>query len=109
MRPAAGRPNLYVLTNAHVTRVLTEPWSKRASGIELIDKEGKTRKFMSNKEVILTAGAIGSPQILLQSGIGPKEDLKKLKITVVKDLPVGKNLQNHVSVGIKVTIPKFLF
>lgn len=104
LRPAAGRSNLYVLTNAHVTKVLTEPWSKRATGIELIDKEGKTRKLMANKEIILTAGAIGSPQILLQSGIGPQEDLEPLDIPVVKDLPVGRNLQNHVSIGIKVSI-----
>ncbi|XP_016843208.1 glucose dehydrogenase [FAD, quinone] [Nasonia vitripennis] len=104
LRPVAGRSNLYVLTNAHVTKVLTEPWSKRATGIELIDNEGKKRKLMANKEVILTAGAIGSPQILLQSGIGPKEDLEELDIPVVKDLPVGRNLQNHVSIGIKMTI-----
>lgn len=93
-----------MLTNAHVTKVLTEAWSKRAYGVELVDSEGKTRRLMANKEIILTAGAIGSPQILLQSGIGPKKDLEELSIPVVKDLPVGKNLQNHVSVGIKVCI-----
>lgn len=93
-----------MLTNAHVTKVITSEWDpKKALGIELINKEGKKVQLFANKEVILTAGAIGSPQILLQSGIGPKEDLEKLGIPVVKDLPVGKNLQNHVSVAVKVS------
>lgn len=102
LRPVVGRPNLHVLTNAHVTRVLMDVSGKRATGIELVDKFKVKRKYMVNKEVILTAGAIGSPQLLLLSGIGPNEDLKKLDIPVIKDLPVGKNLRNHVTVSIKV-------
>ena len=107
LRPSSGqKDNLYVLTNAQVTRVLIEKWGKRAYGVELIDKDGIKRKFSANNEIILTAGAIGSPQILLNSGIGPKKDLEALGITLFKDLPVGKNLQNHVSIGIKVIINK---
>ena len=87
-----------------MTKVITEEWSKRATGIELIDNQGNKRKLMTNKEVILTAGAIGSPQILMQSGIGPRKYLEEVGIPVVKDLSVGKNLHNHVSVGIKVSI-----
>lgn len=104
LRPVSQRSNLDVLTNAHVTKVLINKWANRAYGIEYIDKNGERKIVKSNKEVILTAGAIGSPQILMNSGIGPKERLTKLGIRTIKDLPVGKNLHNHVSVGIKMSI-----
>ncbi|XP_046608294.1 glucose dehydrogenase [FAD, quinone]-like [Neodiprion virginianus] len=104
LRPVSQRPNLDVLINAHVTRILVEKWSARAYGVEYIDKNGVRRVMKTNKEVILTAGAIGSPQILMTSGIGPKEHLTKLGIKSVKDLPVGENLHNHVSIGIKMSI-----
>lgn len=103
MRSASKRKNLFVLTNAHVTKIKTGPWLG-AKGVEFIDKYGSLRYVWVTTEVILTAGTIGTPQILLQSGIGPKKDLEKLKIPVIKNLPVGKNLQNHVSVGINVSI-----
>ena len=96
--------NLRVLTSAHVTKVLLVDEGTKVSGIELIDKEGNKRSLKANKEIILTAGAIGSPHILLNSGIGPKEDLSKLGIKVHKDLPVGRNLYNHVSVGVVMSI-----
>ena len=72
--------------------------------VELIDKDGYKRIVKANKEVILTAGAIGSPHILMNSGIGPKEHLTKLGMNVIKDLPVGKNLHNHVSAAILFSI-----
>ncbi|XP_023246416.1 glucose dehydrogenase [FAD, quinone]-like [Copidosoma floridanum] len=104
LRPVAGRRNLYVLTNAHVTQVRTNEWDKRATGIELIDKLGTKRTYFANKEIILSAGAIGSPQLLMLSGIGPREELERLNLPVIIDLPVGRNLQNHVSVGVKMSI-----
>ena len=61
-----------------------------------VQRFGKTFTYYAKKETILSAGAIGSPQILMLSGIGPKEELKKHNIPAVKDLPVGKNLQEHV-------------
>ena len=100
LRPVAKRKNLRVLTNAHVTKVLLVDEGTKVSGIELIDKEGNKRLLKANKEIILTAGAIGSPHILLNTGIGPKEDLSKLGIKVHKDLPVGRNLYNHDSAGV---------
>ncbi|XP_024941661.1 glucose dehydrogenase [FAD, quinone] isoform X2 [Cephus cinctus] len=104
LRPVAYRKNLRVLTNAHVSKVLVNKWTSVAYGIEFIDKTGRKRVVKCDKEVILTAGAIGSPQILMQSGVGPKEHLTKVGIRTIKDLPVGGNLHNHVSVGIRMSI-----
>ena len=104
LRPVAERKNLHVLTNAHVTKVLLNNWEMTAHGVELIDKEGNKRVLKAKKEIILTAGAIGSPHILLNSGIGPKEDLAYFGMQVFKDLPVGRTLFNHVSVGVPMSI-----
>ncbi|KAG5345424.1 DHGL dehydrogenase, partial [Acromyrmex charruanus] len=104
LRPVHDRKNLRVLTNAQVTKILIRPWEQKAYGVELVDKNGYKRVVKCDKEVILTAGAIGSPHILLNSGIGPEKDLAKFGIKVFKDLPVGKNLHNHVSVGVPMSI-----
>ena len=68
---------------------------KRATGVYVI-RSGRKHWIGAKKEVILSAGAINSPQILMQSGIGPKQHLKELGIDVITDLPVGENLQDHV-------------
>lgn len=104
LRPVSDRRNLRVLINAQVTKILMSPWEKKASGVELVDKNGRKRVIKCDKEVILTAGAIGSPHILMNSGIGPKKDLANLGIKVYKDLPVGQNLHNHVSVAVPMSI-----
>ncbi|XP_012061266.1 PREDICTED: glucose dehydrogenase [FAD, quinone]-like [Atta cephalotes] len=104
LRPVHDRKNLRVLTNAQVTKILIRPWEQKAYGVELVDKNGYKRVVKCDKEVILTAGAIGSPHILLNSGIGPEEDLAKFGIKVFKNLPVGKNLHNHVSVAVPMSI-----
>lgn len=104
LRPVRGRNNLRVVINAQVTKVLINHWQSKAYGVELIDKDGYKRIVKANKEVILTAGAIGSPHILFNSGIGPKEYLTKLGMHVIKDLPVGRNLHNHVSVAVYYSI-----
>lgn len=104
LRPIYDRRNLRVLTNAYVTKILLNAWDNKANGVEFVDKNGKKRVVKCNKEVILTAGAVGSPHILMNSGIGPEKDLTKLGIKVNKDLPVGKNLQNHVSVAVRMSI-----
>ena len=59
----------------------------------------KSEVVFCNREVILTAGAVNTPWLLLLSGVGPKEDLERLDIPVVQDLPVGKNLQDHLYVA----------
>ncbi|KAH9508964.1 hypothetical protein Btru_048406 [Bulinus truncatus] len=87
------RANLHVATDSHVTQVLIE--NHKAKGVAVI-RNGRKQIIHANKEIILSAGAIGSPQLLMLSGIGPKEHLDSLKIPVLADLPVGENLQDHV-------------
>lgn len=98
LRPIRDRPNLHILLNTTVTKVLLHPMTKSAHGIEIIDQIGHTRKVLSKKEVIVSGGAVNSPQILMLSGIGPREELQKAQVRPIVDLPgVGKNLQNHVA------------
>lgn len=90
--PAKDRPNLYIIKHAHVTKIIFDEVDKRATGVQFITNN---IKMIANakKEIILSAGAIGSPQILLLSGIGPKKHLDEHKIPIIADLAVGKNLQ----------------
>ena len=93
LRPALSRPNLTLATHAHVTRVLFE--GRTASGVEWV-REGKVEGARAEREVILAAGAIQSPQVLQLSGIGPAELLRRLGVHVRVDAPeVGENLKDH--------------
>lgn len=93
LRPAMGRPDLEVVRGALVESVVVS--NGRATGVRLRDGRGNT-ETISAGEVILSAGAIGSPQLLQLSGIGPADELRALGIDVVHDLPgVGSNLQDH--------------
>ena len=94
LTPVLGRPNLEVVTAAHTTRVLFD--RQRATGIEYV-RRGQTFKVEAGREVILSAGAFNTPQILMLSGIGPAAHLSSLDIDVRLDLPVGKNLQDHLA------------
>ncbi len=94
LRPALGRSNLTVITHALATRVLFE--GRRARGL-LYVRGGKTHHVQVDKELILSAGPINSPQLLKLSGVGPGAELQALGIEVVQDLPgVGENLQDHL-------------
>jgi choline dehydrogenase len=96
---AEQRPNLKIITGAHVSRIVFD--GKTASGVEYFDlTDSKRRITLSvNKEVILSAGVINSPQILKLSGVGPADELAALNIPLVHDLPgVGENLQDHPDV-----------
>ncbi|CAK7256951.1 MULTISPECIES: choline dehydrogenase [unclassified Shinella] len=94
LRPARDRPNLTILTRAHTRRVLVE--NGRAVGVEF-SRRGNTSKVYADRDVILSAGVVNSPQILMLSGIGAAGELAEHDIRVVRDLPgVGKNLQDHV-------------
>ena len=98
LHPAAARENLTIVTKAQATRVLIE--NGRAVGVEYA--RGRRRHTArALQEVVLAAGAINSPQLLLLSGIGPAEELRARGVSVVHDLPgVGKNLQDHLNVNI---------
>ncbi|KAL1453753.1 hypothetical protein WDU94_010067 [Cyamophila willieti] len=98
LHPIRHRPNLHVTKNSLVTKILIDENDKTATGVEMI-KWGKRIQVKVRKEVILSAGAINSPQILMLSGIGPKEHLEEKNIIVLKDLKVGYNLQDHVALG----------
>jgi len=93
--PHLGRNNLTVITQAHTRRVLME--GKRAIGVEY-EQGGRVHQLHAEREVILSAGAFGSPQLLMLSGIGPQEQLQAHGIDTVHTLPgVGQNLQDHVT------------
>ena len=91
--PVRSRPNLTIITGALVRRVLFE--GRRATGVEF-EQEGVIRQAHARAETVLAAGAIGSPQILQLSGVGPAALLKEHGIPVVQELPVGENLQDHL-------------
>ena len=94
LKPAAQRPNLTVLTGVEVDRVLLE--NGRASKV-VARWQGQSRSFGARREIILSAGSVGSPGILQRSGIGPVDLLKRLGINVVHPLNgVGGNLQDHL-------------
>lgn len=87
-------PTLDVQTQVLVTKVVIE--NGRATGVEVRDKDGSRRTIRAGKEVVLAAGFVGSPQILMLSGIGHAQHLKDHGIQVIADLPVGDNLHDHM-------------
>ncbi|XP_036345570.1 glucose dehydrogenase [FAD, quinone]-like [Rhagoletis pomonella] len=89
------RKNLRIVTMTRVTRVLIDPVTKRATGVELVYRN-KYYKVRARKEVILSAGAFNSPQLLMLSGVGPADNLKAIGVPIVKELPVGKLLYDHM-------------
>ena len=98
LHPVMDRPNLSLLTRAHITRILFE--GSRAVGVEY--RKGRRLHRVGAKELILCGGAINSPQLLMLSGMGPAEYLESFGIEVVADLPgVGENLQDHLEVYIQ--------
>ena len=97
LHPVRGRSNLEVETGALTHRVLIE--QGRAIGVEF-EQGGQVRRAVADREVILSGGAFNSPQLLLLSGVGPADELAEVGIKAVHDLKgVGKNLQDHASVG----------
>lgn len=93
LRPVADHENLTLITGARVEKVLFD--GDRATGVLLHD--ARDRREVSADTVVLSAGALGSPEILLRSGVGPRAELEELGIEVVADSPgVGKNLHDHL-------------
>jgi 4-pyridoxate dehydrogenase len=93
LKPARGRKNLTVAVKAHTTRITLK--GTRATGIEYV-QDGAIVRAETAREVILAAGTFNSPQLLMLSGIGPAAHLREFGIDIVADLPVGRNLQDHL-------------
>ncbi|XP_068623780.1 glucose dehydrogenase [FAD, quinone]-like [Battus philenor] len=99
LRPVRLRQNLHISLFSHVTKVLIDKDDKRAYGVQFI-RDQKKQIVYARREVILAAGAIASPQLLMLSGVGPAEHLQDVGIDVIYDSPgVGRNLQDHIAVG----------
>jgi 4-pyridoxate dehydrogenase len=94
LRPARARRNLTVETDAQVTRVVMR--GTRAAGVEYV-WHGTTHRAEADREVILCGGTFNTPQLLMLSGIGPADHLRATGISPIIDLPVGKNLQDHLA------------
>jgi choline dehydrogenase-like flavoprotein len=104
LTPNLSRPNLRVFTGAHATRILLE--KKRAVGVEF-QHEGHVKQLKCQREVLLSAGALLSPQILMLSGIGPHKHLVDMGVAPQHDLPgVGQHLHDHIDVVQVVDAPK---
>ncbi|XP_042883199.1 glucose dehydrogenase [FAD, quinone]-like [Penaeus japonicus] len=98
LRPARRRPNLHTALHAFATRILFDS-ARRAYGV-VFDRGGEEQRgqeVRARREVILAAGAINTPQLLMLSGVGPAQHLRRHNISVVADLAVGRNLQDHVA------------
>jgi choline dehydrogenase-like flavoprotein len=100
LRPAMMRPNLTVMSLSEVSRVLLE--KERAIGVEIIDTASARKTVIyADREVLITSGGIGSPRLLLLSGIGPADDLRSVGVKVEHDLKgVGENLQDHLDLSV---------
>ncbi|CAH0719023.1 unnamed protein product, partial [Brenthis ino] len=98
LKPAKDRPNLFITKFARVTNLLIDPLSKQAYGVRVLLKSGELINVYADKEVIVSAGSIETPKLLMLSGIGPHEILRRYHINITADLPVGKNLQDHAVV-----------
>jgi choline dehydrogenase-like flavoprotein len=102
------RPNLTVITNAQATQVLVtgEPGALRATGVEYVTADGTTEVVDAAREVVLSAGTVGSPHLLLLSGVGPRDQLESLGIDCRVDAPeVGRHLKDHLHLGLMFPAP----
>ncbi|XP_017065810.1 glucose dehydrogenase [FAD, quinone] [Drosophila eugracilis] len=95
------RRNLHVKKNALVTKVLIDPQTRSAYGV-MVKMNSKLQKILARREVILSAGAINTPQLLMLSGIGPAKHLREMGIKPLTDLAVGYNLQDHIAPAISI-------
>ncbi len=108
LEPVLDRPNLTVITHAQVEKILleTDGAGPRATGVRYRTADGTTATLHAEREVVVSAGAIGSPQLLLLSGIGPRAELAEVGVEAVVDNPhVGKHLKDHLHVPLAFPAP----
>jgi choline dehydrogenase len=96
IEPFLHRRNLHIMLNTRVTKVLIDQVTRVAYGVELLRKK-KRQKIIARREVVLSAGTFHSAQLLMLSGIGPREDLERIGVPLVHDSPVGKEMYDHIS------------
>ncbi|KYN43077.1 Glucose dehydrogenase [acceptor] [Trachymyrmex septentrionalis] len=94
LSPIKHRSNLYVMKSTRADAILLD--NTRAVGVRMTLKDGRSIDVRASKEIILSAGSIASPQLLMLSGIGPEKHLREMGIPTIVNLPVGKNLQDHI-------------
>mmetsp|Transcript_6704 Transcript_6704/g.8737 ORF Transcript_6704/g.8737 Transcript_6704/m.8737 type:complete len:602 (-) Transcript_6704:8-1813(-) len=103
LRTASRRENLTIAIESQVTKILLSESRSEAVGVEVNQKY----QIFAKKEVVLSAGAIGSPHIMLLSGIGPKAELEEVGVTCLRDMPeVGKNMEDHIALVLRYTSKK---
>lgn len=98
LHPIRHRPNLHVKKYSEATKILINPHTKEAYGVEFRNAH-RTYHIKARKEVIVSSGAINSPKLLMLSGIGPKKELTRLNIPIMSNLRVGYNLMDHITLG----------
>ncbi|KAJ0176926.1 hypothetical protein K1T71_006935 [Dendrolimus kikuchii] len=96
LTPKKDYKNLYVLKHTQGTKIIFDE-NKNAVAVEVVTQDQDTLKVTATREIIVSAGAINSPKLLMLSGIGPKNQLEAMGIPVISNLPVGENLQDHVA------------
>jgi len=104
LHPVIDRSNLYIGTGTVIQKVLFNEDKNKAIGVAYLEDDVQ-KVVKAKKEIILAAGAIGSPHILLLSGIGPASQLNELDIETISDLPVGKNLHDHMMFPVEFILP----
>ncbi|CAG9104648.1 unnamed protein product [Plutella xylostella] len=104
LKKASG--NIHIMKNTKATRLIIDKETKVVEGVEIKHKNGSVMQIRARREVILSAGSIATPQILMLSGIAPKDHLNAIGIEHVIELPVGKNLQDHAMLVLFLTIDK---
>ncbi|CAG9857892.1 unnamed protein product [Phyllotreta striolata] len=103
LRPHRNDPNLHIMLNSTVTKILID-CHKKAYGVQFVYRN-ETYTVKARREIVLAAGTVNSPKILLQSGVGPKDALDAVGIDQIHDLPgVGHNLTNHVAFGMDYSV-----
>lgn len=109
LRPVRHRPNLHISMHSRVLKIIIDSTTKQVTAVRF-EKLGKVYEIKTTKEIILSAGSVNSPQILMLSGVGPADHLNSLGIPVLSDLRVGDNLQDHIALGGMVfTLKKVIF
>lgn len=96
LEPILHRENLHIMINTKATKILIDPQTKTAYGVELA-RNNKRYRVTAKREVVLSSGTFHSPQLLSLSGVGQRRDLERIGVPLIQDLPVGQNMHDHIT------------